>query len=154
MRRADRLGPGRARARGRQPERLGTAATEIFKAVAQTVLDGILPQDTRIREQALAAHLQRLEATIAGLAPATRAELSDLLAVLSTGPGRYALTSLGVPWSEASLPELSAALQGMRVSSSATRRQVYQAFRDLTNAAWFADAGTWGARGYPGPAQV
>ena len=51
----------------------------------------------------------------------------------------------------ASTSELAQALQAMRVSGSQTRRQVYQALRDLTNAGWFADAGTWGALGYPGP---
>ena len=88
------------------------------------------------------------------VAPATRAELSDLLALLSTAPGRLALTGLSSRWAEASAVDVSQALQDMRLSSSQTRRQVYQAFRDLSNAAWFADAGTWEALGYPGPNPV
>ena len=42
----------------------------------------------------------------------------------------------------------------MRVSSGTTRQQVYHALRDLTNAAWFADAGSWDLLGYPGPQAV
>ena len=133
---------------------LSDAARGIFTAAARCVLDGILPDDAHIRSQALAAHLVRVEASIAGLSPATRAELSDLLAVLTTAPGRLALTGLRVDWSNASTSALSEAFQGMRLSSSSTRRQIYQAFRDLTNAAWFADAGTWDVLGYPGPQAV
>ena len=42
----------------------------------------------------------------------------------------------------------------MRFADSLTRQQVYHALRDLTNAAWFADAGTWGLLGYPGPTTI
>lgn len=100
------------------------------------------------------AHLQRLEASIAGLAPATRQELSDLLAVLGTAVGRRALTGLATPWAEANVVEVQHALSHMRVSSGTTRQQVYHALRDLTNAAWFADAGSWDLLGYPGPQAV
>lgn len=134
--------------------RLSDPARNVFAAVAGSVLDGILPNDARIRAQALDAHLARVEASIAGLAPSTRAELSDLLALLATAPGRLALTGLRVDWPQATTDAVGDALQTMRLSSIHTRRQVYQAFRDLTNAAWFADAGTWDALGYPGPQPV
>lgn len=131
--------------------RLSEPARALFAGVARAVLDGVLPQDPAVQAVALKGHLDRLDALIAGLPPATRAELSDLLALLGTAPGRWALAGLGSPWSEASTADLQAALQAMRVSGSATRRQVYQALRDLSNGAWFADAGSWTALGYPGP---
>lgn len=134
--------------------RLSPSAQVVFRAVATAVLDGVLPQDARIRELALQGFALRMEQTVAGLAPAVRAELSDLLALLSTAPGRYALTGLGADWSQASAQDLAAALQRMRTASSQTRQQVYHALRDLTNAAWFADAGTWNFLGYPGPQAV
>ena len=118
------------------------------------MLQGALPEDPQVQAAALAQHLQRLQASIAGLSPATRAELSDLLALLSLAPGRLALTGLSTAWPRATVPELQAALQDMRRSGSQTRRQVYQALRDLTNAAWFADAGTWALLGYPGPYRI
>lgn len=131
--------------------RLSEPARALFAAVARAVLDGVLPADPAVQAVALKGHLDRLDAAIAGLPPATRAELSDLLALLCTAPGRWALLGLGPPWSDASPAELQAALQGLRVARSELRRQVYQALRDLSNAAWFADAGSWNLLGYPGP---
>jgi hypothetical protein len=131
--------------------RLSEPARALFAAVARAVLEGVLPQDPAVQAVALKGHLERLDQVIAGLSPATRAELSDLLALLGTAPGRWALTGLRPAWSEASTAELQTALQSMRVAGSATRRQVYQALRDLSNGAWFADAGSWNLMGYPGP---
>ena len=39
----------------------------------------------------------------------------------------------------------------MRASRIALRQQAYHALRDLTHAAYFADAATWARLGYPGP---
>jgi hypothetical protein len=39
----------------------------------------------------------------------------------------------------------------MRQSSLLLRRQAYGALRDLTHAAYFADATTWPLLRYPGP---
>jgi hypothetical protein len=134
--------------------RLSPSAQAVLRAVATAVLEGVLPQDARIRELALQGFTLRMTQTVAGLAPAVRAELSDLLALLSTAPGRYALTGLAVDWPQATPQQLAAALQGMRTAGSQTRQQVYHALRDLTNAAWFADAGTWNFLGYPGPQAI
>lgn len=131
--------------------RLSEPARAMFAAVARAVLEGVLPADPAVQAVALKGHLERLDAVIAGLPPATRAELSDLLALLCTAPGRWALAGLGPSWSEASTADLQVALQAMRVAGTEVRRQVYQALRDLSNAAWFADAGTWTLLGYPGP---
>lgn len=127
---------------------------EIFDAVARAVLQGCLPDEPTVQRVALQSHLQRLGASIAGLAPSTRRELSDLLAVLNTAAGRLALAGLGKAWAQASTAEVQQALSDMRLSSSSTRQQVYHALRDLTNAAWFADAGNWVLVGYPGPQAV
>lgn len=134
--------------------RLSDEAKVLWSAVARAVLEGVLPTDPGVQRLALEHHLGRLETAIAGLAPSTRGELSELLALLGMAPGRLALTGLSVPWANASVPEIQAALQAMRVSDSDTRQQVYHALRDLTNAAWFADAGSWLALGYPGPVAI
>jgi hypothetical protein len=134
--------------------RLSSSGQDVFTAVARAVLDGSLPVATVEQQQAMQAWQQRLEASIAGLAPATRRELSDLLAMLSTAPGRLMLTGLQQPWLAADTRSVQQALHAMRVSSSVTRQQVFHALRDLTNAAWFANANTWAALGYPGPQTV
>jgi hypothetical protein len=136
---------------GLKDGKLSAPAREVFTAVAQAVLDGLLPPPGPARDQALAVWLQRLDGTIAGFGAATRAELSQLLAVLCAAPGRRWLAGLAPPWREATTAQVQAALQDMRASNTALRQQGYQALRDLTNAAYFADPTAWSAVGYPGP---
>ena len=134
--------------------RLSDSAKEIFAAVAAAVLDGSLPADKPQREAAISAHLQRLESTLAGFPAATQAELSQLLALLGSAPGRLGLAGLRTEWPHATVAELQQSLQGMRTSSLAMRQQVYHALRDLTNAAYYADPASWSLLGYPGPQAV
>lgn len=130
---------------------LSADARRIARQVADAVLDGCLPDEAGARARALDAHLGRFETTVAGLPPAVRGELSDLFALLSAPPGRWAITGLAADWSSASRQSITDALQSMRRSKLAVRQQVYHALRDLTNAAWFADESAWPALGYPGP---
>jgi hypothetical protein len=134
--------------------RLSLPATRLMAAVAGAVLEGSLPETEPARAEALRAHQLRVEASIAGLAPATRKELSDLLALLCTSAGRRALTGLSTDWPHASTAEVRDRLQAMRVSSQLTQRQIYQALRELSSASWFADTGTWVQLGYPGPEAI
>lgn len=134
--------------------RLSPAARDLFTAVARAVLADLLPADAATREQAIQAHLQRLDATIAGVPPAVQAEIDELLTLLASAPGRLALTGLGSDWAQASADDVQATLQRLRISSLALRQQIYHALRNLTNAAWFADAAAWPAIGYPGPRAV
>ena len=131
--------------------RLSTGGRAVFHAVARAVLDGSLPADAAARDAALQAQLAHLDTAIAAFPPATRGELSQLLALLAAAPGRVALAGLSADWPTASVAELQAALQNMRTSRLALRQQAYQALRDLTNAAFYADPGAWAAMGYPGP---
>jgi hypothetical protein len=133
---------------------LTPAARSLFAAVARGVLDGALPTDAKARDAAIAAHLDRLDATVAGFPSAVRGELSDLVALLSAAPGRLAVAGLGSAWPKASVIELQAALQQMRNSSIALRQQAYHALRDLTYAAYYADSATWSQLGYPGPTAI
>ena len=134
--------------------RLTPQGRPVFAAVARAVLDGSLPAPAARRDAALVAHMERLDATVAGLPVPVQKELSDLLALLYAAPGRLGLAGLYSEWAEASIAELSAMLQGLRVSGLALRQQTYHALRDLTNAAYFSDPSTWAAIGYPGPNPV
>ncbi len=130
---------------------LSPAGREICRAVARAVLDGSLPADSGRRAQALEAFIVRLSAAIATLPPATQAQLDELLSLLATAPGRRLIAGLSPAWGAASTQDVQAALQSMRGSSLVLRRQAYHALRDLTQGAYFADAATWPAMGYPGP---
>jgi hypothetical protein len=130
---------------------LSPAGREVCLAVARAVLDGSLPADSERGGQALDAFLQRLSAAIASLPPATQTQLDELLSLLATAPGRHLLAGLPQAWGAAPTQAVHAALQSMRSSSLALRRQAYHALRDLTQGAYFADSTTWSAMGYPGP---
>lgn len=134
--------------------RLSPSARTVMGAIAAAVLGPLLPEAPVPREQALKAHLERLDGVIAAFPTATRTELSRLFALLAAPPGRLALAGLRTAWAEAGESELGAALQGMRASSLELRQQAYHALRDLTNAAWFADRASWAGLGYDGPVPV
>lgn len=132
---------------GWQAGRLTAEGRTIFAALSRAVLGPLLPPTAH----ALQRQVDRIDATIAGLAPAVQQELASLLALLAASPTRLALTGLGAGWREATDAELGAMLDTLRHSPLALRRQVYHALRDLVNAAWFADTAAWQAIGYPGP---
>jgi hypothetical protein len=130
---------------------LTPASRAVFHAVARVVLDGSLAPAGAAREAQLQAHLTRLDGVLAAFPAATRAELSQLLALLVAPPGRALLAGLHTDWPDASIDELALSLQQMRTSSLALRQQTYHALRDLTNAAFYASADQWPLLGYPGP---
>jgi hypothetical protein len=131
--------------------RMASGAKAVFRGVARGVLEGTLPAELAAREAALDAHLKRLDDTLSGFARATQAELSQLLALLASSPGRVGIAGLHSDWPDASSADVQRALQGMRTSSLALRQQTYHALRDLTNAAYYADPPIWTLLGYPGP---
>lgn len=134
--------------------KLGPGARDVMRAAAQAVLSDLLPLPGATRDAALQAQLARLDATIAGFPAATRKELSDALALLDTAAGRFALVGLSSAWAEASVSDVQQALDGMRLSSSNTRQQVYHALRDLNVIAFFTEPANWQAAGYPGQREI
>lgn len=134
--------------------RLSAGSSDVMAAVAQTVLDGFLPAEPASRAGQLQAHLGRVQATIAGFPPSMQGEVDELLSLLAHPAGRVALVSLRPRWNEATPLQLHAAMRSLQTSSIGLRQQVFHALRDLTNAAYFADASTWPQLGYPGPRPV
>jgi hypothetical protein len=130
---------------------LTASGRHVLGAVARAVLDGALPADTSQAQAAVDAHLARMNTTLAGMPPGVQAEVNELLTILGTAAGRVGLAGLSTAWSDASVAQLQAALQGMRTSSLPPKQQAYHALRDLTHAAYFADTSTWAMLGYPGP---
>jgi hypothetical protein len=131
--------------------RLLPPGRKVFRAVANAVLDGSLPDAIEDRGAALDDHLKRMDTTLAGLPVQMQDELGTLLAVLDWAPLRLALASLSSAWDVATISEVERALQSMRTSSSMLRRQAYGALRDLTHAAYFSEPSTWVLLHYPGP---
>lgn len=131
--------------------RLSASGRAIFLAVGGAILDGSLPQPAAARNAALEGLVARVEALIAGLPGATQDELAELLTILSNRLGRLALCGLWTGWAETPPERLQQQLQAMRTSSLGLRQQVYHAFHDMVNGAYFADPATWAQVGYGGP---
>ncbi|MCM5678418.1 hypothetical protein M8A51_02610 [Schlegelella sp. S2-27] len=136
---------------GLEGVRLTRAGREVLRAVTLAVLDGSLPQAAAAREQELARQIARVEEFVSALPRATRSELSQLVGLLGTAPGRVALAGLHADWTEASVPDVQQALESMRQSRLELRRQAYHALRDITNGTFYAVPEHWALMGYPGP---
>lgn len=127
------------------------AGRRVLASVARAVLDGSLPSDATAQAAAIEAHLTRMEATVSAMPLHTQSDIAALLALLAVPPLRAALAGLSTAWEHAPVADVQAALQSMRQSSLLLQRQAYGALRDLTHAAYFADASTWPLLRYPGP---
>ena len=130
---------------GLKDARLTPSGQAVFGAVSRAVLGPLLA------EAQLPAQLARIESAVQAMPAHVQAELAQLLALLAAPPTRLALTGLGDDWASAPTADVLAMLERLRQSPLQLRRQVYQALRDLTNAAWFANPASWRAIGYPGP---
>lgn len=139
---------------GLQGGALTSAGREVFAAVGRAVLDKSLPQEEDALQNALNALLRRVDTLVQALPPHAQSELSQLLSVLASAPGRRTLASLRSPWPDASLADIQQALQVMRLSTLAMRQQTYAALHEITTAAYFSDAATWPLLGYPGPLKI
>ena len=139
---------------GLRDERLTPSGRRVFSGVGRAMLDGSLPSEAAAAQAALAGLLERVDVLVAGLPPHAQAELSQLLALLASSAGRRTLAGLADEWESASVPDIQAALQAMRVSGLSLRQQAYQALHDITGSAYFSDASTWRLLGYPGPMRI
>ena len=133
---------------------LTSAGRDVFRAIANGVLDKTLPEQAPAKSAALTALLGRIDVLVSALPPHAQAELSQLLSILATSAGRRALAGLGMPWAEASTADVQAALQDMRLSRLAVRQQAYAALHDIAAGAYFSDSSTWSMLGYPGPLAI
>jgi hypothetical protein len=134
--------------------RLTATGREIFRAVGISVLDKTLPEQLAAKEVAMTALLDRVDVLIGQLPPHAQGELSQLLSILGTSAGRLGLAGLNTPWASASMADVQAALQNMRLSGLALRQQAYAALHDITGAAYFSAPDTWHQLGYPGPLAI
>ena len=134
--------------------RLTPSGREVFVGVSRAVLDGSLPIDAAARSRELSLQLERVEAFVSGLPPATRRELSQLVGLLGTAPGRAMLAGLHTDWPDATVDELQQALESMRHSRLDLRQQAYHALRDITNGTFYSAPTSWPLMGYPGPTDL
>ncbi|MCL4801894.1 MAG: hypothetical protein KJ025_20050 [Burkholderiales bacterium] len=142
---------GHARTAPRTAAPLGAGAREVLAAVVPVILDGALPAAPAARAARVAATIERIGQTVAGLPPHLRAEIGELFALLAFAPSRWLIAGVRAPWREASMEEIAAFLTRWRQSGWSLLRQGYLALHELVLAAHYGDAASWRAIGYPGP---
>jgi hypothetical protein len=126
----------------------------LFTAVAPVLLAGALPQAADARKAAIAQTLDGIDLGVAGLPPAARAELSQLVALLALPPVRFGFARVSNSWTEASGEEVRRFLDRCRASRTTLLRAAYDALHQLTFAAWYGNPQSWPAIGYPGPPSI
>ena len=134
--------------------KLSAGARNVFAGAARALLDGTLPADPAAQQTAINGLLDRINDLTMGLPPHVQGELSQLLSLLDSAPGRVGLAGLGTDWASASVAQIITALQGMRESRMALREQTYSALHDIIGGSYFAGSENWPLMGYPGPREI
>ena len=133
--------------------------TERSRLVLSRVADALIAdawpdQGSMPHAAALNALLVRIHAQIAATPDLVQAELSQLLMLMDSPPGRRALVGISSSWDAVGTVELTEALQSMRLSRISLRQQAYQGLHDLVYAAYFSGKESWPVLGYPGPVDL
>ena len=137
-------------AHGNEPlQVLGIDDREVLAAIAPVVLAGTQAADAG--DDAVVGSIDR---AVSGLPLHLQREVSQLLALLASWPGRRWLAGIASPWRTASRAEVEAFLERWRFSKLTLLQQGYQALHELVLAAWYARPDAWPAIGYPGPPVV
>ncbi|MCP1288857.1 twin-arginine translocation signal domain-containing protein [Chromobacterium sp. S0633] len=119
---------------------------QLLAAIAPGVLGaGVAPPEDVVRG---------VDRAVAGLPPAMRAELRQLLDLLGNPWGRRWIAGVSAPWRQASVEDIEAFLRRWRGSVFPLLRSGYQALHQLLNAAWYGNPASWPALGYRQPAAV
>ena len=130
---------------------LDADAEAIFGAIAPVLLAGAWPEDPAAWASARRETLAGIDIAVAGLPQASRAELGQLVALLSLPPVRLGLAGVHGSWHEASPQAVRRFLDRCRDSRFLTLRAAYDALHALAFAAWYGNPASWPAIGYPGP---
>jgi hypothetical protein len=132
---------------------LTPAARDIFAAIVPVLLAGAFPIGPELAS-ARAETIAAIEDAIAGLPPASRSELAELLSLLDFAPTRALVAGVWSPWSEASESSIAAFLARWRDSRFALLRSAYGALHQIVFAAWYAQPRAWPPTGYAGPPSI
>lgn len=126
----------------------------MVSAVAAAVLAGMLPKEAGARRAALDRTVSGVARAIGGLGAAAQQEIGELFALLDFPPTRGALAGIWMRWEDAGPDKVAAFLTSWRHSRFALLQSAYAALHDLVLGAWYGQAESWQAIGYPGPPDV
>ena len=94
--------------------RLSDGGRAVLRAAGAAILDGSLPASDPARAAAVDGMLDRVDALTSALPPHSQKELSLLLSLLASAPGRHAIAGLTTSWQAAQVGQMQTALEGMR----------------------------------------
>jgi hypothetical protein len=136
-----------------RPQRfvLDGEARAALGAIVPAMLAGALPTEPAARKAALTQTIEGVHTAISNLPLSVQKEVQDLFGLLALAPARRLLTGVSSGWEQADPQEVSAFLQDWRLHRFALLRTAYGALHDLSLGAWYAQAASWAAIGYPGP---
>ncbi|MEY2843379.1 MAG: hypothetical protein RI920_1416 [Pseudomonadota bacterium] len=140
--------------RGMSDGRLTDHGRDVFRGLLAGFVGEMLPADPAQRLAYIDTQLPKVERFINALPHMLQIQVNALLGLLSNGATRRLVTGLKTDWAQATLPELSAALESMRLNDMAGTRLVYQVLRSVTCMAFFSQSENWPLTGYPGPVQI
>jgi len=138
------------RSGGARSGALGADGRTVIAAMVPAFLAGALPDDVT-RPRAIAETVDAVEGAVAGLPPATQAELAQLFGLLAFAPARLALAGLATDWPSAPTEAVAATLARWQGSRLSLLRSAYDGLHQLVLAAWYGNPRAWPAIGYPGP---
>ena len=142
---------GRPRAQpGAKLRNLDARGVELLQVLIPVVLAGALPSGPE-RAPAIDESVQAFDRAVSGLEPEIQEEIGQMLGLLLYAPTRIAVAGVWPAWREASPEEVASFLRGWRDSGSILKRSGYRALTQLIQAAWYGNALSWPAIGYPGP---
>jgi hypothetical protein len=145
----------RMAASGAAPRGTGlvTVHGEMLRVVASAVLGSALPTDPTARTTELSRVVTAMGELIDNFPASTRNEVADLFGLLSLKPAR-ALLGFGGNWQLDEAPAVAQFLAALRESSIGLKQQAYFALHDMVLGSFYAEPGTWGPTGYPGPPMI
>ena len=132
-------------------KKLSNKDAACISALAAAVLKGALPDDAAARLVAINEVVEAFDRTVAGLSPAVRTEVDELLSLLTFSVTRRFVAGVSKPWDQASEQDVSNFLDAWRHSRFVLLQQGYQALARVIVACWYGNPLSWGTIGYSGP---
>lgn len=140
--------------RGMSDGHFTESGRNVVRGLLMAYVGALLPTDPTERLARIDTQLPKVEAFINALPQVLQVQVNAILGLLGNGVTRRLLTGVKGELHEASLEELSQALDAMRLHDLPSTRLVYQVLRSITCMAFFTQTENWALTGYPGPVEL
>lgn len=130
---------------------LDAASLAIVRVWVPIVIgDSALPSDPTARANTIALVAQRAGELVSNYHPMNQAAVQGLFTTLKQGPQIFN-PAFPPTWEAVPPAALSALLDALRLSASASQRAIYSAFMGIIPNAHYSNPANWSAINYPGP---